>query len=138
MSLLDRYLASVRSALPEAQRDDIINELSENLRSQIEDQESSLGRPLTDAEVDAMLKQHGHPLIVAARYHQEQRSLSFGREIIGPVLFPFYSRSSSSISASPASLYSLCSLLCSSAAMASLPAAFSPRSAIRSSSSSRS
>jgi hypothetical protein len=90
MSLLDRYLASVRSALPEAQRDDIVNELSENLRSQIEDQESSLGRPLTDAELDAMLKKHGHPLIVAARYHLEQRSLSFGREIVGPVLFPFY------------------------------------------------
>jgi hypothetical protein len=90
MPHLDRYLASVRSALPEAQRDDIINELSENLRSQIEDRESELDRPLTDSEIDAMLKKHGHPLIVAARYNQDQRSLSFGREIIGSVLFPFY------------------------------------------------
>jgi hypothetical protein len=90
MQLVDRYLASVRSALPEAQRDDIINELSDNLYSQIEDQEASLDRSLTDAEVEAMLKQHGHPMVVAGRYRQDQRNLSFGREIIGSVLFPFY------------------------------------------------
>jgi hypothetical protein len=92
MEILDRYLASVRSALPEAQRDDIINELSENLRSQIEDRESELGRPLTGAEVEAILKQHGHPMIVAGRYRQDDRSVSFGRELIGPTLFPFYLR----------------------------------------------
>jgi hypothetical protein len=39
MELLDRYLKSVRSCLPEAQREDIINELSENIRAQIEDKE---------------------------------------------------------------------------------------------------
>jgi hypothetical protein len=92
MELLDRYLNAVRSCLPEAQRDDIINELSENLRSQIEDQEASLGRPLTEAEVEAILKQHGHPLLVAGRFRQDQRSLAFGHEIIGPTLFPFYLR----------------------------------------------
>jgi hypothetical protein len=92
MQLLDRYIASVRSALPEAQRDDIVNELSENLRSQIEDRESELDRPLTDTEVKSILNQHGHPLVVAARYRQDNRSLSFGREIIGPALFPFYLR----------------------------------------------
>jgi len=77
MELLDRYLNAVRSCLPEAQRDDIINELSENLRSQIEDQEASLGRPLTEAEVEAILKRHGHPLLVAGRFRQDQRSLAF-------------------------------------------------------------
>src|SRR5262249_38871139 len=90
MQIIDRYLASVRSCLPEAQREDIINELSDNLYSQVEDQEAGLGRSLTDVEIEAMLKQHGHPLVVAARYRQDQQNLSFGREIIGSVLFPFY------------------------------------------------
>ena len=68
MELVDRYLKSVRSCLPAAQRDDIISELSENLREQIEDREGELGRPLNESEVEALLKQHGHPLVVASRY----------------------------------------------------------------------
>ena len=92
MDLLSSYLNAVRSCLPEAQRDDIINELSENLHSQIKDQQAELGRPLTDSEIEAILKQHGHPLIVAGRFRDDQRNLSFGREIIGPALFPFYVR----------------------------------------------
>ena len=90
MELLDRYLKTVRSGLPEAQRDDIINELSENLRSQIEDKEAELGRPLVEAELEAILKHHGHPLVVAGRYRQDHRSVAFGRQWIGPELFPFY------------------------------------------------
>ena len=90
MELLERYLKTVRSALPEAQRDDIINELSENLRSQIEDQEAELDRPLTEAELEVILKHHGHPLLVAGRYRQDHRSVAFGRQWIGPALFPFY------------------------------------------------
>jgi hypothetical protein len=45
MKLLEQYLKSVRSCLPEAQRDDIVNELSENIHAQIEDQEAELGSP---------------------------------------------------------------------------------------------
>ena len=89
MEILDQYLKSVRSCLPAAQRDDIINELSENLRAQVEDKEGTLGRSLNEGEVEAILKQHGHPLIVASRYRQDQRSVAFGPQIIGPVLFPF-------------------------------------------------
>jgi hypothetical protein len=92
MELLERYLKSVASCLPTEQRDDIIRELSENIRSQVEDKESELGRPLADAEIEAILKQHGHPMIVAGRYRQDQRSVAFGRQIIGPVIFPFYLR----------------------------------------------
>jgi hypothetical protein len=90
MELLDRYLKSVASCLPTEQREDIIRELSENIRSQVEDKESELGRPLADSELEAILKQHGHPMIVAGRYRQDQRSVAFGRQFIGPVLFPFY------------------------------------------------
>lgn len=90
--ILEKYLNSVRSGLPESQRDDIVQELSENLHAQIEDKEAELDRPLTDAEIEAILKQHGHPIVVASRYNQEKRSVAFGPELIGPVVFPFYLR----------------------------------------------
>ena len=92
MQIVDRYLQSLKSCLPAAQADDIVKELSENIFSQVEDKESELGRPLTEPEVEAILKHHGHPLVVASRYRQEQRSVSFGRQIIGAALFPFYIR----------------------------------------------
>jgi hypothetical protein len=90
MELLDRYLIAVGHNLPKPQRDDIIRELSENIRSQFEDKEAELGRPLNDAEQEAILKQVGHPLLVAGRYREDDRSLAVGHRIIGPALFPFY------------------------------------------------
>jgi hypothetical protein len=90
--ILEKYLNSVRNCLPEAQRDDIVRELSENLHAQIEDKEAELDRPLTDNEVEAILQQHGHPMVVASRYRQDKRSVAFGPELIGPVVFPFYVR----------------------------------------------
>jgi hypothetical protein len=90
--ILEKYLNSVRSCLPETQRDDIVQELSENLCAQIEDKENELGRPLRDAEIEEILKQHGHPMVVASRYQQDKRSVAFGPELIGPVVFPFYVR----------------------------------------------
>lgn len=90
MPPIDRYLKDVRTFLPGEQADDIVNELSENLRAQIEDREAELGRDLTDAEQDALLNEHGKPILVAARYRPDQQSLSFGRQLIGPALFPSY------------------------------------------------
>jgi len=92
MELLDQYLKTVRSYLPKEQKDDIINELSENLRSQMEDKEAELSRPLNESEIESILKRHGHPMIVAGRYRQDQRSFTFGRQIISPTLFPFYTK----------------------------------------------
>src|SRR5215472_8645773 len=83
MNLLDRYLQAVRTYLPQSQQDDIVKELSENLRSQMEDEEASLGRPLNQEEVAGMLKKHGHPIVVAMRYRQS-------RYLISPTLFPVY------------------------------------------------
>lgn len=83
MEILDRYLKAVKFWLPSEQRQDIIAELSEDIRSQIEDKESELGRPLSDAEVDAILKKGGPPMLVAQRYLPP-------RYLIGPALFPMY------------------------------------------------
>src|SRR5215831_4376146 len=90
MNLVDRYLKAVAKALPEAQREDIVRELSEDIRSEMEDKAGELGRPLTEAEQQAVLKQRGNPLLLAARYRQDHRALVIGRQLIGPVLFPFY------------------------------------------------
>ena len=90
MELVNRYLKAVAKALPEAQREDIIGELTEDIRSEMEDRQKELGRPLTEAEQETMLRQRGNPWLLAARYRQDERSVAFGRQIIGPVLFPFY------------------------------------------------
>jgi hypothetical protein len=89
-TLIDRYLRAVKEQLPRAQQDDVINELSENLHAQIEDEEATLGRPLLEAEEAAILKRFGNPMVVAARYRGDTRSVSFGRQLIGPELFPTY------------------------------------------------
>jgi hypothetical protein len=92
MEMLDRYLKTLKSALPDAQKEDIARELSENIHSEIEDKEAELGRALNETEMEALLKHHGNPLVVASRYRQDNRSLAFGRQLIGPILFPFYAK----------------------------------------------
>lgn len=47
MDLIDRYLAAVRRQLPAPLQDDIVQELSDSLRSEAEEHEQSTGRPLT-------------------------------------------------------------------------------------------
>jgi hypothetical protein len=91
-NLAGRYLRAVARRLPREQRADIVRELAENLREEMEERESELGRPLTTADEEALLKQHGHPLLVAGRYRADQRTVAFGRQLIGPALFPFYAR----------------------------------------------
>ena len=83
MELLDRYLHAIKFWLPRAQQDDIVAELSEDIRSQIEEQEAKLGRKLNDPEIVSILKERGRPLFVASRYLPKQY-------LIGPILFPVY------------------------------------------------
>lgn len=85
MDLLDRYLQAVRSYLPRRQQTDITRELHENLLSEMEDKEGELGRAMTEAELGDLLKQHGHPMLVASRYARPQRQY-----LIGPAIFPAY------------------------------------------------
>ena len=81
--LIDRYLHNVRLSLSSPRRDDIVRELAEDIRTQVADREAGLGRDLTEAEQDAVLKQFGHPLALATRYGPQ-------RHVIGPALFPVY------------------------------------------------
>jgi hypothetical protein len=92
VELLERYLKDVKDHLPREQRDDIIRELGENLRAQLDDREAELGRALTEAETQAILVRHGNPLNVAGRYRPDGPSLVLGRVLIGPQLFPIYRR----------------------------------------------
>ncbi len=92
MQPLDRYLNNLAKLLPADQREDILRELSEDIHSELEDKESELGRPLTEAEQFELLKRRGNPLQVAAGYTSNKGTLAFGPQIIGPVLFPFYVR----------------------------------------------
>jgi hypothetical protein len=73
----------VRLFLPRTQQKDIIRELSEDIRSGIEDKEGSLGRPLTEAEQEEVIKHFGHPALLAGRYGPRQH-------LIGPEIFPIY------------------------------------------------
>src|SRR5882724_4615212 len=92
MPSLDRYLSNLAKLLPADQREDILRELSEDIHSEIDDRESELGHPLSEAEQLELLKRRGNPLQVAAGYTDNKGTLAFGPQIIGPVLFPFYVR----------------------------------------------
>ena len=83
MEMLDRYLQAVRWWLPGNAKDDIVAELRSDLRSQIEEREGEVGRPLSDAEVGEILKRRGRPVIVAGRYLPQQY-------LIGPTVYPMY------------------------------------------------
>src|ERR1700719_1105167 len=83
MQLLERYLQAVKFWLPKEQKEDIIAELSEDIRSQIDEKEAELGRKLNEVELEAILKQRGRPILVANRYLPQE-------QLIGPVLFPIY------------------------------------------------
>jgi hypothetical protein len=82
--MIDRYLEAVAAQLPVDERDDIIAELKDLILSRVEAKAEALGRAPTDDEREAILKEIGHPLVVAARYRKGPDSL------IGPELFPYW------------------------------------------------
>lgn len=84
MDVVERYLEAVAAQLPAEEREDIIAELRDLILSRIEAKEETLARSLTDAEREAILKEIGHPLVVAARYRKGPDAL------IGPELFPYW------------------------------------------------
>ena len=83
MDILDRYLQAVKFWLPSSQQEDIAAELGDDLRSQIEERESALGRKLNEGEVEDLLQRRGRPLLVAQNYLPQ-------RDLIGRALLPAY------------------------------------------------
>lgn len=83
MDLVERYLAAVGGQLFSDNREDILAELREVLESKIEERREQLGRAPSTAEVETILRDFGHPLVVAGRF-------SRFNHLIGPDVFPFY------------------------------------------------
>ncbi|MDB5452498.1 MAG: hypothetical protein JWO33_1076 [Caulobacteraceae bacterium] len=81
--LIERYVMAVSANLPKKERADITAELTDILFSKVEAKEAELGRPLTKAEEEVLLRAFGHPLEVAGRYGKTQ-------QLIGPAAYPFY------------------------------------------------
>jgi len=83
MELIDRYLQAVKGTLPRKQQDDVIRELNDEILSRIEEKEDTLGHPLTEDEQVELLKQMGHPMLIASRYRSQ-------RYLINPTIFAIY------------------------------------------------
>ena len=83
MNLTERYLRAVAAQLPADKREDIIAELRDLLMTRMEAREAELGRPLNEAEEEAVLRDFGHPLAVASRYGETQG-------LVGPELYPWW------------------------------------------------
>ena len=84
MDLVERYLKAVAAQLPKDNREDIVAELRDEIMGRLEALEARLGRAPTDDEVEALLREVGHPLSVAARYRPGPHAL------IGPELYPWW------------------------------------------------
>jgi hypothetical protein len=83
MDLIERYVAAIGRQLPPKQSADIQAELRDELLTRVEAREAELGRPLARAELETLLIDFGHPLVVAGRYRKTQH-------LIGPEVFPFW------------------------------------------------
>ncbi len=81
--LVERYLASVERRLPKETAKDIVAELREALSGRIEAKEAMLGRSLSTDEVAAVLKDFGHPVVVASKYAGQDY-------VIGPNYYPWF------------------------------------------------
>lgn len=83
MDMIDRYLAAIARRLPADKATDIVAEIRDDLLTRIEVREDRQGRALDRNEISALIKDVGHPLIVAARYRPHQY-------LVGPDVYPFF------------------------------------------------
>jgi len=68
MKLIDRYISAVAQQLPASRRDDITRELKANILDRLESLEEEQGRPATPADESRILRELGHPQLVAAGF----------------------------------------------------------------------
>lgn len=81
--LVTRYLTAVERRLPCDNLIDVMAELREAIGAQIEAKEDALGRRLTADEIAGVLKDFGHPVMVASRYAGNDH-------LIGPGYYPWF------------------------------------------------
>jgi hypothetical protein len=84
MDMLEDYLRAVSRLLPKTQREDVIAELRDEILTRIEAKEAEQGRALTPDETEALLREIGHPIVVAARYRHEPQN------VVGPAFYPYW------------------------------------------------
>jgi hypothetical protein len=84
MELVNEYLRAVAALLPAEQCDDIVAELRDTILSRVEERERESGQRLDDDGIEALLREIGHPLVVAARYREGPQHL------VGPALYPYW------------------------------------------------
>ncbi len=82
--MLEDYLRAVSRLLPKVKRDDIVAELRDEILTRIEARETELGRPLTGDETQQLLRDFGHPIVVAARYRDGPQYA------VGPAFYPYW------------------------------------------------
>lgn len=83
MKMIENYLNSLESYLPDELKQDVRDELKASLMGQVEDSQEALGRDLNLEETEALLRKLGHPMQVASAYLPKQ-------QLIGPEFFPAY------------------------------------------------
>ncbi|WP_111641202.1 hypothetical protein [Marinimicrobium alkaliphilum] len=83
MNWLERYTFAVKAHLPTDVRQDVADELLSDLLDERDHRAESLGRELTDDETKALLKERGHPLLVAANYQPR-------RALVSEELYPLF------------------------------------------------
>jgi hypothetical protein len=81
--LIARYIQAVKNWLPEKLHAEFLPELEDDLRSQVEEESTKLGRTLNNEEMEALLKRRGHPMLTATRFLPHQF-------LIGPTWYPIY------------------------------------------------
>jgi len=84
MDMLEDYLRAVSRLLPRTKRDDIIAELRDEILTRIEARESELGRKLSEDETQQLLRDFGHPIVVASRYRDGPQYA------VGPAFYPYW------------------------------------------------
>ncbi len=85
MEMIERYLDSLETYLPDEMKQDVRDELKASLMGQVEDSQEALGRDLTLDETETLLRKLGHPMQVASAYLPKQ-------QLIGREFFPAYKK----------------------------------------------
>ena len=85
MRMIDEYLNSLESFLPDDLKQEVRDELEASIYAQLEDECGALGRELNQQEQEILLRKIGHPMRVAAAYLPNQ-------ELVGNEYFPAYKK----------------------------------------------